>query len=78
MNRRGVEFTVMEVEPGLWKWQFQIGVTVTTGKTKSNLRGRVAHIVQQRIDLELRRPRDLSSSDYRVVAANDRHSVLRF
>jgi hypothetical protein len=59
MNRRGVEFTVMEAEPGLWKWQFQIGETVTTGKTKSNLRGMAAHRVQQRIDRELRKPRDL-------------------
>jgi hypothetical protein len=70
MNRKGVEFTVMEAEPGLWKWQFQIGETVTTGKTKSNLRGMVAHRVQQRIDLELRKPGDLISSDYGVVSKN--------
>jgi hypothetical protein len=70
MNRKGVKFTVMEAEPGLWKWQFQIGETVTTGKTKSNLRGMVAHRVQQRIDRELRMPRHLISSDYGVVLEN--------
>jgi hypothetical protein len=54
MNRKGVEFTLVQAEPGLWKWQFQIGDTVTTGKTQSNLRGMAAHRVQQRIDRELR------------------------
>jgi hypothetical protein len=58
---RGVEFTVWLVKPGLWKWQFQVGETVRTGKTRSNLMGMAAHRVQQRIDLELRKPRDLTS-----------------
>jgi hypothetical protein len=61
MNRRGVEFTVTKVEPGLWKWQFQIGETVTTGKTHSNLMGMAARRVQQRIDRELNKPRKLAS-----------------
>jgi hypothetical protein len=61
MNRRGVEFTVRQVEPGLWKWQFQIGETVTTGRTHSNLMGMVAHRVQKRIDHELNKPRKLAS-----------------
>ena len=61
MNRRGVEFTVTQVHPGLWKWQFQIGKTVTTGKTHSNLMGMAARRVQQRIDRELNKPRDLTS-----------------
>lgn len=53
MNRKGVEFTLLQVEPGLWKWQFQIGETVTTGKTQTHLLGRAAHSAQKRIDLEL-------------------------
>ncbi len=53
MNRKGVEFNIIQIEPGLWKWQFQIGSTVTTGKTHSNLMGLVAHRVQKRIDREL-------------------------
>jgi hypothetical protein len=61
MNRRGVEFTVTQAEPGLWKWQFQIGKTVTTGKTQSKLIGMAARRVQQRIDRELGKARDLAS-----------------
>jgi hypothetical protein len=61
MNRRGVEFSLTQVEPGLWKWQFQIGDTVTVGKTQSNLMGMAARRVQQRIDRELGKPRDLTS-----------------
>jgi hypothetical protein len=55
MNRKGVEFTLVQVQPGLWKWQFQIGEDVTSGKTRSNLMGIAAHRVQQRIDRELER-----------------------
>jgi hypothetical protein len=72
MNRRGVEFTVTQAEPGLWKWQFQIGETVTTGKTQSNLMGMAARRVQQRIDRELKKARDLASqaNDQKVASAN--------
>jgi hypothetical protein len=59
MNRKGIEFSLIQVEPGLWKWQFQIGDIVRTGKTHSNLMGLAAHRVQQRIDRELNKPREL-------------------
>lgn len=52
MIRKGIEFTLVEAQPGLWKWSFQIDDTVRTGKTETNLRGMAAHRVQQRIDLE--------------------------
>jgi hypothetical protein len=39
MNRKGVDFSLKQVEPDLWKWQFQIGDTVTTGQTRSRLMG---------------------------------------
>lgn len=61
MNRKGVEFSLVQVRPGWWKWQFRIGETVTTGKTQSNLRGIAAHRVQQRIDRELGKSRGLAS-----------------
>ena len=61
MIRKGVEFTLSEAEPGLWQWRFQIGETIKTGRTETNLKGMAAHRVQQRIDLELRKPRDLTS-----------------
>jgi hypothetical protein len=59
MNRKGVEFTLLLIEPGLWKWHFQIGNDVLTGKTKTNLMGVAAHRVHQRIDRELGKPRSL-------------------
>jgi hypothetical protein len=61
MNHKGVEFTVTPVEPGLWKWQFQTGETVKTGKTKSKLLGIAARRVQQVIDRELNKSRKLAS-----------------
>lgn len=39
MIRKGVEFTLLLIEPGLWQWRFQIGKTVTNGKTHTNLEG---------------------------------------
>jgi glycerate-2-kinase len=61
MNRKGVEFSLLLIEPGWWKWRFQIGETVSTGKTQTNLMGIAAHRVQQWIDHELKKPRDLKS-----------------
>jgi hypothetical protein len=60
MNRKGVEFTLLLIEPGLWKWRFQIGDAVLMGKTKTSLMGMAAHRVHQRIDRELRKPRSLA------------------
>ena len=62
MNRRGVEFTLVQIEPGLWRWQFQIGETVTTGKTQTSLMGMAAQRARARIDRELRKPRNLVHS----------------
>jgi hypothetical protein len=53
MNRKGVEFSLIQIEPGLWNWRFQIDETVTTGNTKTRLKGMAAHRAQQRIDIEL-------------------------
>jgi hypothetical protein len=57
MNRRGVEFSLMQARPGLWSWRFQIGETVTSGKTEAKLKGLAVRRVQQRIDRELNRNR---------------------
>ena len=64
MNRKGVEFDLKQVEPDLWKWQFQIGDTVTSGQTRSRLMGVAAHRARKRIDLELRKPRNLDRGAY--------------
>ena len=55
MNRRGVEYTAVQVGPSLWKWQFQIGDTVTTGTTHTKLKGMAAKRADARIDRELKR-----------------------
>ena len=55
MIRKGVEFTLLLAEPGLWKWRFQIGKTATTGKTQTNLMGLAARRVDVRIDGALRK-----------------------
>jgi hypothetical protein len=39
MIRKGVEFTVQLIEPGLWKWRFQIGEAVTDGRTPHKTHG---------------------------------------
>ena len=54
MNRKGVEFNVVQIEPGLWRWQFQIDETVTTGTAKTNLRGMAARRAEMRIDRDLK------------------------
>jgi len=60
MNHGGVEFAVVEVEAGLWNWQFRIGEAVMAGTSKISLKGLVGRRVQQRIDRELEKPRDLN------------------
>jgi hypothetical protein len=60
MNRRGIEFSLMQVEQDVWQWRFQIGETVTTGRTRTRLKGMAVHKAQQRIDIELGKPRELA------------------
>ena len=53
LNRKGIEYGLRHVEPELWEWEFQIGETVTTGRTRTRLKGMAARRVQLRIDREL-------------------------
>jgi hypothetical protein len=56
MNHRGVEYTVTATSvPGVWKWQFQIGDAVKTGKTETKINLLAIRRVQLRIDRELKR-----------------------
>jgi hypothetical protein len=57
MNRRGIEFTLMQIRPDLWQWQFQIGETITRGKTNTTLKGLAARRVHAKIDRALKGPR---------------------
>jgi hypothetical protein len=58
MNHRGVEYSIARDEPGFWKWCFQIGETVTTGRTQTNLAGMATHKARQRVDRKLRKSPD--------------------
>jgi hypothetical protein len=60
MNRKGIEFTLMQIEPDLWRWQFRIGQTVTIGTTKTKLKGMAARRAQLRIDRALQEARRLA------------------
>jgi hypothetical protein len=61
MNRKGVEFSLKQVDEDRWKWRYQIGETVKTGNTQTRLMGMAAHRVQQKIDRELKEAQDLTS-----------------
>jgi hypothetical protein len=57
MMRKGIAYTLRLIEPGLWKWQFQIGATITIGTTRTSLMGMAAHSASSRIDRELKKAR---------------------
>jgi hypothetical protein len=48
MNRKEIEYSLK-----LWEWQFQIGESVTTGRTRTRLMGMATQRVQRRIDRPL-------------------------
>ena len=60
MSHKGIEFTLVQIESDLWQWQFRIGETVTTGKTKTKLKGMAARRAQLRIDRALKSPGDIN------------------
>jgi hypothetical protein len=64
MIRKGVEYTLATTAtPGVWKWQFQIGNEVRTGKTETRINLLAMRRVQLRIDRELKaRETELRSS----------------
>jgi hypothetical protein len=56
MNHKGVEYTVATTgTPGIWKWQFQVGDQVRSGKTETRIALLAIRRVQLRIDRELKK-----------------------
>jgi len=52
---KGIQYSVAAtVELDVWQWQFQIGETVRTGKTKTSLSLLACRRVQIRIDKALK------------------------
>jgi hypothetical protein len=55
MNYKGVEYTLVPtVIPGVWKWQFQIGDRLRTGKTETRINLLAIRRVQLQINREIR------------------------
>jgi len=54
MNHRGVEYSLAMTVPGIWRWQFQIGDEVKSGRTETRINLLAIRRVQQRIDRELK------------------------
>jgi hypothetical protein len=71
MNRRGIEYNLVQVEPDLWRWQFRVGNIVTTGWTETKLKRMAARRVRQRIDRELNNPRDLNHRQPNSAGSRD-------
>jgi len=56
MIHKGVEYIVAPTAtPGIWKWQFQIGDLVKTGRTEARINLLAMRRVQLRIDRELKK-----------------------
>ncbi len=53
MVHRGVEYTVISIGSPFWKWQFQIGDHVVSGKTEAALFELAAKRVELRINQAL-------------------------
>ena len=58
MIHKGVEFSVTQAAPGVWKWRFQIEERTFTGKTEARLNLLAIRRVQLRIDRELKKAKD--------------------
>jgi hypothetical protein len=55
MIHRGIQYTIAATaEPDIWRWQFQIGDSVRTGRTQTRLAELAARRVQSKIDTALR------------------------
>lgn len=54
MNYRGVDYTVVETTTrGVWKWQFQIGDRVRSGKTETRIELMARRRAQLQINVAL-------------------------
>jgi hypothetical protein len=53
MLYKGVEYTVVQVDTDVWKWQFRIGGRLKTGTTTARLNLLALRRVQLRINREL-------------------------
>lgn len=63
MNYKGVDYTVVETTTGgVWKWQFQIGESVRSGKTETRIELMARRRAQLQINLALSRTAAIGDS----------------
>jgi hypothetical protein len=56
MTHKGIDYSIaMTTTPGVWKWRFQIGEKLNTGRTETRLNLLAIRRVQLRIDRELKK-----------------------
>jgi hypothetical protein len=65
---KGINYTVSAtVDPEIWQWQFQIGDSIKTGKTKTRLAAMAIRRVQSKIDTALKQSASsTSAADNRI------------
>ena len=57
---KGIQYTIAPTaEPDIWRWQFQIGERVKTGRTETRINLLAMRRVQLRIDRELKKAEPL-------------------
>jgi hypothetical protein len=54
VDYKGIEFSLKMIEPGIWKYRFQLGRAIKTGRTKTTLELLAIRSVHTRIDRELK------------------------
>jgi hypothetical protein len=54
VDYKGIEFSLKMIEPGIWKYRFQIGRAIKTGRTKTTLEHLAIRSAHTRIDRELK------------------------
>ena len=70
MDYKGIEFSLKMIEPGIWKYRFQIGRAIKTGRTKTAFEHSAIRSVHTRIDRELKLA-GLNNVQGRKRAANE-------
>jgi len=54
MQYKDVQYELLPIERGVWKWQFRIGDVAKAGRTKANLKLLADRKVRMKIDRALR------------------------
>jgi hypothetical protein len=70
MYHKGIEYSLTMIEPGFWGWQFKIGDSLKSGRTRASELLAIRR-VQMRIDRELRKYRTPDPVVLRGISATE-------